>query len=112
MILGALTLTFLSTTLSGCASVEIPDLAPEITLPASGDCYSRTTLTRIKTRIPKEECAKRSKRAIKLYSEDWHKLRFILLKNCLQFKCKQTVGALDEFFQYLDDAAGAVNKTL
>lgn len=95
-----------------CTTVEIPNLYPEITLPASGDCYARGTLDRKKIRIPKAECEKRSKRAIKLYSEDWHQLRYILLKNCIMNQCKQTVGALDELFQTLDDAAARINQTL
>lgn len=94
----------------GCATVEIPDLHPEITLPGSGECYSRSTLTRETYRLPKETCERRSKKAIKLYSNDWQVLRVTLLKNCLTNQCKQSVGALDELFQALDQGAATVLK--
>jgi len=87
-----------------CSSVEIPDIAPEITLPASGDCYSMTTLSHKVTRYTKDICVERSKRAIKIYSEDWQKLKIVLLKNCITNRCKQSVGALDDLFKSLDNA--------
>lgn len=84
--------------------VEIPDITPRITLPASGDGFGITTVTRKESRIPKEKWAEMQKRGIILLSDDWAKLKFTLLKNCLTNECKQTVGALDGLFYAIDDA--------
>jgi len=73
-------------------------------LPASGDGYGITTISRKETRIPRAEWDQKRKRAILLYSEDWAKLKYTLLKNCIANQCKQTVGALDGLFYSLDDA--------
>jgi hypothetical protein len=90
--------------ISGCASIEIPDIRPHITLPASGDGYSISTVSHEKTRIPKLEWDEKKKRGIVIFSEDWQKLRFTLLKNCLTNQCKTAVGRLDELFLTIDNA--------
>lgn len=105
-----ISMILLTLSLTGCASIAIPDLHPEITLPGSLDCYSKSTLSRETYRIPASRCAERSKLAIKLYSNDWQILRVALLKNCLTNQCKQSVGALDELFEVLDKSAAAVLK--
>lgn len=94
----------LLTCLSSCASVEIPNLRPGITLPASGDGYRYSTLTNEEERIPKEEWGPKRDRGIILFSDDWAKLKYVLLKNCLTNKCKSTAGALDSLFYAIDDA--------
>lgn len=101
-------LLLLSTSLliSGCAAVDLPDVHAWITLPASGDCYSMSTISHQKKRLPfnSPECENIKRRSIGFMSEDWAKLRYTLLKNCLSFKCKQSVGALDSLFYAVDDA--------
>lgn len=90
--------------LSSCASVEIPDIRPGITLPASGDGYRYSTLSNKEERIPKVQWDEEKKRGIILFSDDWAKLKYTLLKNCLTNKCKSTAGALDSLFYAIDDA--------
>ncbi len=90
--------------LVNCATVDIPDIKPRIVLPASGDCYSISTITHKEYRIPKALCAEQNKRGIILMSDDWAKLKYTLLKNCLTNQCKQTVGALDGLFYAVDNA--------
>lgn len=87
--------------------VEIPDISPGVTLPASGDGYQIGTLSQKETRIPKAEWDEKRKRGIILFSDDWAKLKFTLLKNCISNPCKQTVGALDDLFIAIDDAIKA-----
>ncbi len=89
---------------SGCATIELPDISPGITLPASEICFRISTLGQVEQFISKEECESIRKRSIFLTSEDWAKLKFTLLKNCITNKCKQTAGALDDLFITLDDA--------
>ncbi len=92
----------------GCATVEIPNIKTYVTLPYSGDGHSIETLTHKEDRIPKAEWEEKRKRGIILFSEDWQKLKFTLLKNCEMNECKQSVGALDGLFQALDDALGSM----
>lgn len=89
---------------SACASVELPDIKAYVTLPASEDGYGVSTLSRKEVRIPKAEWEQKRKRGIILFSEDWEKLKFTLIKNCVALQCKQTVGALDGLFYSIDDA--------
>lgn len=91
-------------TLSGCASVEIPDIHPYVTLPASGDGYTMSTVSHIAKRVPKRDWDVMRKRGIVLLSEDWAKLKYTLLKNCLANECKQSVGTLDSLFYAIDNA--------
>lgn len=90
--------------ISACASVEIPDINAYVTLPASEDGYGISTLSRKETRVPRAEWEQKRKRGIILFSEDWEKLKFTLLKNCVANQCRQTVGALDGLFYSIDDA--------
>lgn len=78
-----------------------------MTLPYSEDGYRIGTLTQKETRIPKAEWEEKKKRGIIIFSEDWQKLKFSFLKNCITNPCKQTVGALDELFIAIDKALGA-----
>ena len=45
-----------------------------------------------------------------LFSKDWAKLRFTIVKNCLTMDCKNAVGALDFLFEAADRAAKKRNK--
>jgi hypothetical protein len=91
-------------TLSSCAGIEIADIGPYVTLPASQDCYRVTVVTRKKTRVPKLECDEIKKRALFITSDDWKKQRISIQKNCQMAKCKQLVGAFDELFLTIDSA--------
>lgn len=106
-ILNLLLITFL---LQACASVEIPDFKAYITLPASGDGYYVKTVTPEEGRVSKEEWDMIRKRGIIILGEDWAKLRYSLLKQCLTKKCKQAVGAFDGLFYSLDEALGKIKK--
>lgn len=90
--------------LSSCGSMEIADIGPMVTLPASGDCYRVTVLTHKKTRFPKSQCDEIKKRAVILTSEDWKKQRISIQKNCQLQKCKQLVGVFDNLFLTIDDS--------
>lgn len=88
--------------LSACANFKIADIGPMVTLPASGDCYQVTVLTRKKTRYPKEQCDDIKRRGIILTSEDWKKQRISIQQNCQMLECKQLMGAFDELFFTID----------
>lgn len=90
--------------LGSCGSMDIADIGPMVTLPASGDCYRVTVLSHVKTRFPKKECDEFKKRGIILTSEDWKKQRISIQKNCQLQKCKQLVGVFDTLFLTIDDA--------
>jgi hypothetical protein len=95
-----------SASLVRCASVELPDLKPHITLPASQEGFWVSTLTDEEGSVPYLEWRSKLRREphIILFSDDWAKLRFTILKNCMSMDCKQAVGALDDLF-YTFDAA-------
>jgi hypothetical protein len=90
--------------LVSCATVDIPEIHPGITLPASGDGYQVNTLTGAVTRIPAEDWQKRLPRGIVIFSDDWATLKYTLLKNCMANQCQKSVGALDFLFQTIDQA--------
>lgn len=90
-----------------CANLEIADIGPIVQLPASKDCYKVTVISRIKTRIPAEQCEHIRQRAIFITSEDWKKQRISIQKNCQFKECKQLVGAFDDLFLTID---GALDK--
>ena len=96
--------------ISACASVELPDIKAYVTLPASEDGYGISTISRKEVRIPRAEWDQKRKRGIILFSEDWEKLKFTLIKNCVALQCKQTVGALDGLFYSIDDALRKLPK--
>lgn len=87
---------------TSCATVEIPDFYAHITLPASGDGYARSTVSKKKKRIPAEQWKEMIKRGIILMPEDYKILKKITLKNCITNKCKQAVGTFDSLFLALD----------
>lgn len=87
-----------------CATIEIPDIKPGIVLPASGDLYQISTISHKETRTLAEDAKNKIPRAILLFSDDWAKLKFTLLKNCIANECKQTVGTLDNLFIVIDNA--------
>lgn len=99
-------LSVASAALLGCASVEVPEIKPHITLPASGDGFWVNTMTEDEGRIPAAEWQKTlaTKPYIVLFSDDWAELRFVILKNCLTMECKQAVGTLDFLFETVDSA--------
>jgi hypothetical protein len=88
--------------------MQIADIAPGVTLPASGDCYQVTVLTRTKTRTPKPQCDEIKKRAIFITAADWEKQRYSIEKNCQLSQCKQLVGAFDGLFLTIDKALQSV----
>lgn len=89
---------------SSCAGMEVADIRPMITLPASKDCYGVTVVSVQKIRIPKAECDEIKKRAIFMTSEDWKKQKVSILKSCQLTKCKQFVGVFDDLFKAVDNA--------
>ncbi len=96
---------FVASLISACAGTfELPDVSPGITLPASGDGFQRSTLTGKEIRTPAPEWREKTKRGIILFSDDWAKLKYTLLKNCITNECKQSVGALDGLFYAIDGA--------
>lgn len=108
-----LLLPLISSQILACAQVEIPDLDPFIRLPASKDCYSKTTVSRQSKRIlAGPECEDMIDRSVHLSSDAWAKLRVTLIKNCLTNECKQTVGALDELFITIDNALKNIPKVI
>ena len=84
--------------------MEVADIGPIVTLPASKDCYRVTTLTVVKTRIPKAECDEMKKRAVFMTSEDWKKQKVSILKNCQLKRCEEVVGVFDHLFLTIDQA--------
>lgn len=82
--------------------VEIPRLRPGITLPASGDGFQVDTLSAEEFVTPAAEWREKLPYGIILFSDDWAKLKYVLLKNCLSNDCKQAVGTVDTLFQTVD----------
>jgi len=93
-----------SDALVGCASVEIPDIHPHITQPGSHDGFWVSTLTDAEGIIPAPQWTQKllSEPHVILFSPDWAKLRFTILKNCLTMECKNAVGTLDSLFEAID----------
>lgn len=91
--------------------MEIPDINAYVTLPASEDGYGVSTLSRKEVRIPKAQWEQKRKRGIILFSEDWAKLKFTLLKSCISNACTQSVGKLDSLFYTIDEALKRTNGT-
>jgi len=99
------------TLLCSCSTIQIPDFKAHVTLPASGDGYYVKTVSSEEGRIPKAEWDEKKKRGIVLLSEDWQKLKVVIMRNCLGSKrCKDTVGVFDDLFKSLDSALSAVQK--
>lgn len=88
--------------LSACGTFEIADIAPKVTLPYSGDCYSITVLSHKKVRTPKAQCDAIKRRGVVITLEDWQAQRLSIQKNCQMAQCKQLVGAFDELFLTID----------
>lgn len=90
--------------LVSCAEVQIPELHPGITLPASHNGIQVDTITGVVTVIPADEWAKKLPKGIILFAEDWVTLKTVTLNNCMQNSCAQAVGVLDSLFQTIDQA--------
>lgn len=96
--------------LVSCSTIEIPDVNAYVTLPASGDGYSISTVSHVEHRIPKAQWDLQRRAGVVLLSDDWAKLKYTILKNCLANECKQSVGALDGLFSSIDTALKALPK--
>ncbi len=99
-----------SLALTSCATADIPEFNTYVTLPASGDGYAIGSISHKEKRIPKAEWEKKRRAGIVLLAEDYAKIRFSLLKNCITGPCTQTVGALDGLFAAIDEALKAMPK--
>lgn len=95
---------FLLFNISGCATVEMPDFYAHVTLPASGDGFGVSTVSRQEKTIPREQWEEQKKRGIVILSKDWKILKKTVRKNCITNKCKQAIGALDGLFFAIDSA--------
>lgn len=95
-----------SAALVACASSQIPELHPAITLPGSGNGFWVNTIKDEEGEIPAPLWKKRLEEepSIILFVDDWKVLRFTVLKNCLTMDCKNAVGTLDFLFETADAA--------
>lgn len=93
--------------LSSCSTTDLKkvDICPWIELPGSGDGYCKTMISHKPKRMPKTEFIEYRKRLMCLSSVDFEKIKKAFLKHCINSKCKQTVGALDNLFLTIDRAA-------
>lgn len=89
--------------------VDLPDLCPKITLPASGDGAEVCTVSKKRRRIPKVEWDEQRKKMIHFDVKDYTKMKRAFLKHCLSSKCKQQIGQYDKLFEAIDKAAGAAS---
>ena len=105
--------SFLSTMsllfLANCASLNLPDVCPMITLPASGDGYCKTTVTQKPWRLPKKVWDKEKGKTLHLTASDWAQIKKILLKQCASQNCKQSISSVDELFLGLDSALESIS---
>jgi hypothetical protein len=90
--------------LVSCATVQVPELHPGITLPASEDGLQINTITGEAIRTPADQWKQKLPRGIILFSDDWQTLKSTLLSNCMENKCQRAVGVLDTLFQAVDQA--------
>lgn len=97
-------LCLMSVLLSSCGGMKIADIRPNVTLPATRDCFGITVMTLQEVRLPQPVCDEFKKRAIFLSSDDWRKLKVSILENCQLQKCKQLVGVFDTLFLTIDEA--------
>lgn len=95
--------------LVSCASLELPNVCPYITLPGSGDGYCKYTVTQEPWRVLKVKWDEDKKKTIHLTAHDWAKIKVVLLRQCASQKCKQTVSSVDELFLGLDSALESIN---
>ena len=65
----------LSFSLSGCATVEIPDFYAYVELPGSEQGFGVKTVSRTEKTIPASEWKEKRKRGIVVFSEDWKILK-------------------------------------
>ena len=103
-----------SLVISACASVQLPEIRPGVTLPASKDGFRVNTIKEEEETIPAVDWKKKldTEPYIIIFSEDWATMKFVLLKNCLTMECKQTVGTLDYLFETVDSALKKKNALL
>lgn len=94
----------------GCSTVKVPNFRAYVTLPASGDGFGISTVTREEVVIPKAEWEYKRARGIVVLPEDWSILKRTVRENCITNKCEQAVGALDDLFIAIDNALKAVAK--
>ena len=100
----------LSFSLVACATVEVPDFYAHVTLPASGDGFGVSTVSKQEVTIDKEEWEEKKKRGIIILAKDWKILKKTIRKNCHTNKCDQAVGALDGLFKAIDAALGQLSR--
>jgi len=96
---------------SGCSTlVDMPDICPKITLPASGDGYEVCSVSKRERRIPKAKWDIEKKRMLSIDSSDYTKIKMKFQKQCVSSNCKQAIGTFDSLFLMLDGALQSVPK--
>ena len=93
---------------AGCATVKVPNFKAYVTLPASGDGFGISTVSREEVVIPRGEWEYKRARGIVVLPEDWKILKQTVRANCITNQCEQAVGALDDLFISIDNALKAV----
>jgi hypothetical protein len=100
----------LSFSLCACATVAIPDFNAYITLPAGGDGFGVSTVSKKITEIPQPRWEEMKKRGVVVLPEDWKILKQTIRKNCIANNCEKAIGAVDSLFYAIDDALKKVNQ--
>jgi hypothetical protein len=100
----------LSYNLVGCSTVQVPDFTAYVTLPAGGDGFGITTVSKKEIIVPQTEWEEMKKRGIVVLSGDWKILKQTIRQNCITNRCEQAIGAVDSLFYAIDDALKKVNQ--
>lgn len=106
----ACALLIVSSALSACANVKIPDIYTYVTLPASGNGFGVSSIGKPDKEIPAKEWKLMVRRGVILMPDDWAAIKKELSKSCIQQQCDQAIGALDGLFYALDDALKRLPK--
>ncbi len=90
--------------LSGCAGMQISDYPLTIKLPASGDCFTYSALSKKQVRIGSVACEAKLAKSIHIDSSTWALMKKDIQTNCQNTKCTQLTGAFDSVFIAIDQA--------